>query len=452
MATDSVIVPDWLAQTQTYCGNVIEHLDSRDYQGAGQILREIRLICERADDPAAIHILNAALRICLACKQSQDEAEWHGRACAAVLEREQALRTELQSILMLVNGPAPSDRPLESERHSSERTLEHTNRIPRTPVAMESHGLWTRIQNLLSTRIPPQGVALSAKLPDGACIQRRADRAGVSASKSKASTESGSDSTPQEAPPRLAVCCLGPFQVYLNDELVADWRNGKSKSVFKYLIAHHNRPVSKEVLMDLFWPDANPNHARNSLNVTIYHIRHALSGPLSFSHVLFQDNCYLLNPDLEIWADSDAFSEHYALARAMDEHGDQESAIREYRAAETLYGGAFLEEDRYEEWVSPIRQALENDYLKLLDRLSHYYFEREDYDRCVIVCNKVLAVDPCNEEAHRNVMRCYSRQDQPNLAIRQYQSCVRALNNEIGAAPSPPTTELIEEIRNRRNV
>jgi hypothetical protein len=36
--------------------------------------------------------------------------------------------------------------------------------------------------------------------------------------------------------PGISVHCLGPFQVYFEDELVEDWPNGKGKAIFKYLL------------------------------------------------------------------------------------------------------------------------------------------------------------------------------------------------------------------------
>ncbi len=452
MTTISVMDREWSGKAQAFLGTVIEHLGHRDYRRAAEMLIESKVIFGQTDDPVAAHVLNAAHRICLACRQTQEEAEWHGRAYAEVLEREQVLRRELQTILDLISKPDRLALPRIEEISSYRQVVDTGKRNRSASNPAEFHRLWHRIHDLVQAMIQPRRQTPTERPAEATmanAIELSSEDFHTPLSEPGAAANREPASTPFEAPPSLAVCCLGPFQVYLNDQLVEDWRNGKAKSVFKYLIAHHDRPVPKEILMDVFWPDANPDHARNSLNVTIYHIRQTLSVPPSFSHVLFQNNCYLLNPELEIWIDSDAFSEHVALAGAMDRNGNQESAIHEYCAADALYGGGFLEEDRYEEWIVPMRQTLEDDYLKLLDRLSHYYFERQDYDKCMTVCNESLAVDACQEEAHRQMMRCYSRQKQPNLAMRQYQNCVKALEHDLEVEPSPSTVELVQQIRNR---
>jgi DNA-binding SARP family transcriptional activator len=248
--------------------------------------------------------------------------------------------------------------------------------------------------------------------------------------------------------PSLVVYCLGPFRAYQDDQPVEDWPSSKGKCIFKYLITHRERPVAKEVLMDRFWPGAHPDAARNNLNVAIYSLRQVLrKARPSFSHVLFQDDCYLLNPELHIWLDYEAFSGHFSAAQALERRGDLASAMREYRAAEVLYEGEFLEEDRYEGWLMPQRQRLREDYLTLLDRLSHYYYDQDDDAGCVSACRKMLAVEPCCEEAHRRLMRCYSRRGQPYLALRQYHLSVMALKEDLDVPPSQATVSLYDRIR-----
>ena len=122
--------------------------------------------------------------------------------------------------------------------------------------------------------------------------------------------------------------------------------------------------------------------------------------------------------------------------------------MREYQAAEALYQGEFLAEDRYEDWLIPQRQSLQTEYLKLLDFLSQYYIDQKDFAACLAMCTKMLAVDPCREEAHRRLMRCYSCQGQPYLALRQFHLCEEALKEELDLPPSESIRILYNRIRN----
>jgi DNA-binding SARP family transcriptional activator len=236
----------------------------------------------------------------------------------------------------------------------------------------------------------------------------------------------------KQAEPTLVVYCLGPFQVYQD------------------LVTHRKRPIAKEVLMELFWPDASPDAARNNLNVAIYGLRQTLRQIRpDFSHVLFQNDAYLLNPELHIWVDIEAFRKSLRTARDLEQRGELALAIREYRAAVDLYQGEFLAEDSYEDWLLSQRQSLEHDHFNLLDLLSRYYFDQEEFDVCATMCSKMLAFDPCREMAHRRLMRCYSHKRQRYLALRQYHLCVEALTRELDVGPSQRTKELYEQIRQR---
>jgi len=118
---------------------------------------------------------------------------------------------------------------------------------------------------------------------------------------------------------------------------------------------------------------------------------------------------------------------------------------------ETMRGKDTLH-DLADDWPVLPRERLRVDYLDTLDRLSHLYFTGEQYGRCVTLCQMLLAQDNCREDAHCRLMRCYSRQDQHLLALRQYQTCAEALDHELGVAPAAATTQLYERIRRREAV
>lgn len=245
----------------------------------------------------------------------------------------------------------------------------------------------------------------------------------------------------------LLVYCLGLFRVFQDEQPIDDWPSSKGKAIFKYLVAHRERPVFKDVLMELFWPDTSAESARNNLNVAVYGLRQALRKACpSFSHVLFIDDCYLLNPEMRIWLDYEAFLGIIKTASELERNGNLKAAIVEYSKAETLYQGEFLVEDRYENWLLPLRENLHMEYLNLLERLNHHFFNKQDFQACIHVCKKMLTIDPCNEEAHRHLMRCFFERGQSYLALRQYQLCIEALKKELNVAPTNGTKELYEYI------
>jgi DNA-binding SARP family transcriptional activator len=487
---------------------IYQLLDSGAYEQAAGLLHEMQVASPATTAGRSDVIAIAAVReICLACLQCQAEIEWHRQASQATERREQQLKNHAQTMLGWISRQETSG--LEEVRSPTElftpksSTPEFTVGEPGKPTSLRQ-----RIQDIcarakralsghkqispLSTErigLPQLTIALNAEqkteeLPPAPVEEEESTVAPPLARAEEpvadahapavevpmrpseptsvafvieAETPVASPFEPEEplksGPPALAVYCLGAFRVFQNDQPIEGWPSSKSQSLFKYLITHREHPVAKEVLMDRFWLEAAPEAARNNLNVAIHGLRRALrEGHPGFSHVLFQNDAYLLNPELRIWVDVEEFGQHFRTGQRLEQAKELAQAVLEYRAAEALYQGEFLEEDRYEDWLLPRRQSLQDDYLTLLDRLSRHYLEQESYDACVLMCGKLLAIDSCREDAHRRLMRCYSRQGQYHLALRQYHFCVEALQHELEVEPDEATQALFRQIREHRAV
>ena len=252
---------------------------------------------------------------------------------------------------------------------------------------------------------------------------------------------------PSQPGPNLVVYCFGQFRVYLNEKYIENWLSKKGLSIFKYLTIQRQIPVPKEVLMDVFWPEADPEAARRNLHQAIYSLRQTLNVQnIDFQHILFENDSYFLNPTSKLWVDTDEFEKRIQSGRYYEERHSPERAMSEYAIAEGLYQGEFLSEDLYEEWTQTFRQQYWQSYLDTNQRLAQYYLARSEYAACIALSLRILSIDTSQEEAHRILMKCYMAQGQRHLAIRQYQLCVQELNNELNLPPSEETQALYEQI------
>jgi DNA-binding SARP family transcriptional activator len=204
--------------------------------------------------------------------------------------------------------------------------------------------------------------------------------------------------------------------------------------------------------MDKSWPDADPETARNSLNVAIHSLRQHLRTVSDVPLIVFEAGSYGLAPNLQVWIDVEEFERAHKTGHRLETTNQLAAAVAQYECAVSLYLGDFLEENPYEEWAILDRERLRIAYLDTLDRLSQIYFKEEHYSACRTACQLILIKDPCREDAHCLLMRCYSRQRQPHLALYQYQVCVEALRGELQVEPAPETTQLYNRIRRREPV
>jgi DNA-binding SARP family transcriptional activator len=235
----------------------------------------------------------------------------------------------------------------------------------------------------------------------------------------------------------LAIYCFGNFRVYGNDVLIDRWESARGRMIFKYLVARRATAVPKEVLAELFWPDSEPELARRSLHQAIYCLRQTFKRLMPATQVIqFSNDRYQINLDMQIWVDAEMFSQQIEGARAHYSAGNVEPAMQAYAIAVDVYQAPFLAEDRYEEWTDDLRRAYQAMYLEALHRLARYHIERGEHPAAILLCQRALAEESCDEESHQMLMTCYMAQGLRHLAVRQFQICANALKSELGLSPS----------------
>jgi DNA-binding SARP family transcriptional activator len=369
------------------------------YDEAAEVIFSLEGECEHAGETVAAEMFGVAYQLCRACREQHSAVKSHRRATRVAAGLEMRLRERVNVILDFVAGDA--------------------------------------LRSLQGEQNPAPARAAIPRAGEGRQTPRRPQ------------------SDPDEVlpKPRLSVHSLGPFRVFQNDRSLGPWVNRRAKAIFQYLVAHRARPVPKEILMHLLWPDASISAARNNLNVAIYALRRVLSmEDANFSPILFRADCYLLNPDLDLWVDVEHFERLVASARSLERKGDHARAVRDLQAAEALYQGSLFQEDPYEDWMIPLRRELQEVYLGLLKRLGEYYSVVGDLGACTMVCRRALAIEPCLESAHRELMQCYARQGQRDLALRQYHECRATLRAELETTPGEDTLAVYERIRRHGTV
>lgn len=394
---------DALAQLIPGWERAVEYLLTNDYIEVVEILRKRQTAASARGEARLVALLEAAVQICEACVQHQSQVELHSQAMTQSLQRQQQLQQQMLAFLTsTMQSNTAVHRQTNPENGSSKRPLPHSE--PANNVS-----LWQ----------PPQPAALPVQPAE----------------------KPGSKS--------LSVYFLGAFRVFANGRFINNWSGNKGKSIFKHMIMNRHRAVNHEVLMDLFWPEEEPELARRNLYQAVYLLRQALQQDGSdFQFIICQDGAYSFNAELDIWVDCTIFEDQYTHGLQLEKEGELETAVQAFIAADELYSGDFLAEDIYEEWTVVYRERLKHAHLDLLDRISQHYWTIRQYGQCITYCKKILQGDSCREDIHRRLMLAYQNQGQRHLAIRQYHRCVETLSRELDVEPLPATTQLFHQIMN----
>src|SRR3569832_1147505 len=91
---------------------------------------------------------------------------------------------------------------------------------------------------------------------------------------------------------------FGGFRLLQYEWVVCRFKSTKNGAVLVYLAYYHQKPVFREAVTELFWPDAEIEAGRNNLRVALNSLRHQLEPPgVATGAVLVANRIHLfLNP------------------------------------------------------------------------------------------------------------------------------------------------------------
>jgi DNA-binding SARP family transcriptional activator len=257
-----------------------------------------------------------------------------------------------------------------------------------------------------------------------------------------------SDLRADEALPPVLLCLLSQFRLFKLGEPLAVRSGGRTEALLCSLALVRGHGIRRETLIDKIWPGTAPDLAGQSLNSLVHSLckllRDALAGE---PPILHKGGCYRLNLEAGVVVDVMRFE---SLLRAGDRQvalGDSETAMAVYGRAVELYDGDLYTSTDVFAVVE--RERLRALYLTALARLAECSLQSLDYIAGLDYAFRLLASDPCREDGHRLVMRCYMHRGERAQALRHYHLCRQILRTEFNVVPEPATTELFEQIRSR---
>jgi len=239
----------------------------------------------------------------------------------------------------------------------------------------------------------------------------------------------------------LTLRVLGGFEIRGGAGKLLTLPTKKSQALFAYLALHPDRPCSRETLTALLWGDTPDLQARHSLRQAVYHIRQTL-GNTRAGTLIESATLTLHQSAIEV----DALTFERLLRQATVESLD--AALALYRG--DLLEGLAIKEAPFDDWLLVERERLRERALEALARLLAHHVKAGANEVAIQTALRLLALDPLQEAAHRALMRLYDRQGRRTAALRQYETCVGALQRELHADPEPATRSLYLEVLRRQ--
>ncbi len=249
--------------------------------------------------------------------------------------------------------------------------------------------------------------------------------------------------------PSLRVRLFGKFSIQRNEQELEGWQTGKTKELLCYLLLHRERAQSREILASLFWGDCTTARSRKYFRQALWQLQHALhdSSRAVQDRILNVDGeSVCLNSEADLWLDVAVFEKAFAPVRGIAGEQMEEEQAQSLREAASLYQGDLLE-SCFQDWCLYERERLQNIYLAMLDKLMAYCEVNRDYEDGLKYGELLLHHDRARERTYVRLMRLEYLTGDRAGALRQFQRCVTALQEELGVKPAKRTVEIYEQIR-----
>jgi DNA-binding SARP family transcriptional activator len=202
-------------------------------------------------------------------------------------------------------------------------------------------------------------------------------------------------------------------------------------------------------LTSLLWSDSAPAQSKRCLRQTLWQLQSALEFQTELSGeslISVGPEWIQLNPHCDLWLDVTAFEQAFRLAHNVPGEKLDPHRARAIQEAADLYQGNLLE-GWYPDWCLYERERLQNIHFAMLDKLIGYCEAQHHYEDGLIYGMRLLSHDRARERTHSHLMRLRYLSGDRTGALRQYEQCVAALEQELGVKPSQRTQSLYGLIR-----
>lgn len=219
------------------------------------------------------------------------------------------------------------------------------------------------------------------------------------------------------------------------------WRTKNAKSLFCFFITHPGKKVTKDYLIEQFWPNKSLSQAEQSLYTNVYYLRKVFKKILKFNVINHQHSYYFINPQFKYTTDIDKFKK---LIKQASKKASFEDMIPTLEEALTFYRDDLLPE-LYDAWLFEKREYLVKQYTDTLKKIGIYYLKEENYSHGLKFLIEVIKKDRFDEESYQNAMICHSNLGNRKAAIDLYNDLKKLLRQELNLELNSRTIEIYQK-------
>ena len=247
----------------------------------------------------------------------------------------------------------------------------------------------------------------------------------------------------------LRIHLFGKFCVRRNERVLDGFDARKIQELFCYLLLHRDHSLPRETLAGILWPETTTTQSKKNLRQALWQLQSALGSQNEKANdriLLVGPDWVQLNSQADFWLDVAEFEQVFNRVQKTPGQEFDISTAQRVQYTIQLYQGPLLE-GWYQDWCLLERERLQSMYLALLDKLMSFSEAHFDYETGLLYGMRIMCYDRARERTHRRMMRLYYLLGDRAEALRQYERCAVALNEELGISPSKGTLALYRQIQ-----
>ncbi|WP_342553479.1 response regulator [Paenibacillus sp. FSL R7-0652] len=255
--------------------------------------------------------------------------------------------------------------------------------------------------------------------------------------------------TEEPEEPLMFIRCLGMLQVQLHPSEPPKhlkFRTTKIRELFAYLLHHRNKPIKRDTLLELLWPELEERKGISNLHSGIHRIRGMMNEFMGEDRmsVRYQHFGYILDTG-EFRIDAEEWERRLNRLSVLSP-----STLAEHRYVSDLYEGKYYGEDDYA-WAELERQRLHALWQNHAMKLAQYYMDADQHNEAIVLYHRMHQFDPTMEEISLSLMKLYAELGNKDPVVAQYNQLAAALQQEAGIDPGFDVQFWYDEWKNKNS-
>ena len=245
----------------------------------------------------------------------------------------------------------------------------------------------------------------------------------------------------------IRIYLTGRVAIEVIGKVVVDERGLRGKQgrlLFAYLVCERTRPVSREELATVIWPNELSPSWEGALSALVSRLGTLLSSDLLKGQgvTLYRGfGQYQLHLPADVWIDMEAGVSALDRAESALRTGQPGGLLGAATVAATIARRPFLSGvDGF--WADSQRDRLNRQLLRALDCLYQKQVATGELALSVETAIEAITLDPYRERAHRHLMQAYDATGNRAKAVGAYHRLRELLAEELGTEPSSETEAL----------